>query len=375
MKDGYWAIDCDLHIVEPDDLWLDYIDSRFADRAPRKVATTAIDSFFLVDGRLAPRIPGDALAAVQRYNAELIRDQKRPEMTTGDFEATTVRRAMDAEGLDAAVLFPTSALSVNEHEDLDPDFSHAIAQAYNNWLADFIKSGDPDRMYGCGIVAIQSVDLAADEIERVANLGFKAIVLRPNPPRLGCYFHHREFDKIWRACERLGLAVVFHEGAGSSRLSSGADRFRRGCEYAIWHAAAHPMEQMHAVAAMTLGGVMERFPKLRVGFLEANCSWLPYWLWRLDEHWEFKGYLSPDEVTLPPSEYFKRQGWASVESEETPVGKTIEQIGDSNIVFSTDWPHLDSAYPNSIRDFLSLEISADSKRKILWDNSMRLYNL
>ena len=59
MKDGYWAIDCDLHIVEPDDLWLDYIDSRFADRAPRKVATTAIDSFFLVDGRLAPRIPGN----------------------------------------------------------------------------------------------------------------------------------------------------------------------------------------------------------------------------------------------------------------------------------------------------------------------------
>ncbi len=120
---------------------------------------------------------------------------------------------------------------------------------------------------------------------------------------------------------------------------------------------------------------MERHPKLRVAFLEGNCSWLPWLLYRLDEHWEQTGDRDAPELTMAPSEYFKRQCFASVEADEEPVKYAIDYAGNDRIVFSTDYPHSDSKYPNSVERFLKLDISDDDKRKILWDNCAYIYGV
>jgi predicted TIM-barrel fold metal-dependent hydrolase len=121
--------------------------------------------------------------------------------------------------------------------------------------------------------------------------------------------------------------------------------------------------------------VLERFPKLRVAFLEGNCGWLPWALYRLDERWEMrKGYCN-EPMSLRPSDYFLRQCFISVDVEENLVADVIKRIGDDNVVISTDYPHADSHWPNAVKHFMAMDVAHESRRKILWDNCARLYGV
>jgi uncharacterized protein len=139
---------------------------------------------------------------------------------------------------------------------------------------------------------------------------------------------------------------------------------------------AHGVEQMMALGGLLTGGVFERFPGLKAAFLEGSCSWVPWWLWSLDERVEKFGDDDRFSLSLRPSEYFRRNCWVSVDPDEEIVRHAIPTMGDDNIVISTDWPHDDSAYPRAVDTFLGLEGLSDStRRKILWDNCARLYGL
>jgi predicted TIM-barrel fold metal-dependent hydrolase len=135
------------------------------------------------------------------------------------------------------------------------------------------------------------------------------------------------------------------------------------------------MEQMLAMASFVCAGILERHPKLNVAFLEANCSWAPWLLWRMDEAYELEGDVSMTDLTMAPSEYFKRQCFVSVEPDETPVKHMIEDFGSDQLVFSTDYPHGDSRYPEAVSSFLELPLSDEDRRKILWDNCARFYSV
>jgi predicted TIM-barrel fold metal-dependent hydrolase len=142
------------------------------------------------------------------------------------------------------------------------------------------------------------------------------------------------------------------------------------------HASVFPLELMLALGSMVLGGVLERFPNLKVAFLEGNCSWLPWWLYRLDDQWEKFGAGEALQLREKPSTYFLRQCFISIDADEHLAADTLKRLGDDNVVFSTDYPHPDSAFPHAVEELLSLEgISAHSKKKILWDNCARLYGL
>ena len=128
------------------------------------------------------------------------------------------------------------------------------------------------------------------------------------------------------------------------------------------------------MGSMLTGGVFERFPGLRAAFLEASCSWVPSWLWNLDER--VKKFADEGQFSLKrsPTETFNQQCWVACLPDETVLKHVIPAIGDDRIVISTDWPHDDSCYPKAVETFLGLEdVSEDSKRKILWDNCSQLY--
>jgi predicted TIM-barrel fold metal-dependent hydrolase len=125
-----------------------------------------------------------------------------------------------------------------------------------------------------------------------------------------------------------------------------------------------------------MGGVTERFPRLRFAFLEGQCGWLPFWLGRMDEHYEWREpYGEMAHLSMPPSEYFRRQGFCAVECDEEFVTHVVDAVGDDNLVTTTDYPHGDSKYPKAMDRFLALPLSEQSKKKILWDNAVRLYAL
>ena len=132
---------------------------------------------------------------------------------------------------------------------------------------------------------------------------------------------------------------------------------------------------MLAVGSFCAGGVLERFPRLRVAFLEGNCGWLPWVLYRLDERWELRKGYTNEPLSMKPSDYFMRQCFISVDVEEDLVGDVIRRTGEENVVISTDYPHADSHWPDAINHFMAMEMPSSARKKILWDNCARLYGV
>ncbi len=377
-NNGYKFIDPDLHVFEPSDLWTRYIEPKFRDQAPVGSDAFVGDMYLMHEGKIISR--GGRIPMMEELAEDLTEQNERVdrfrEFYERGFGPDVQIEAMDDEGIDIAVLFPTRGFYAIGKVYDDDRLAAAIARAYNDWLADF-RSTDPERMIGVGIIAPQNIEYAIDEVRRMKqDLGFKAVYFRPNPVR-GRNWHNPAYDPLWAECVKHDLAVAFHEGWPCELPVAGGDRFD-GRHEDLWlteHVICHSVEMMYASVCMIMGGVLERFPALRVAFLEANCSWMPYWLWRLDEHYEHREKRVKDKLPRRPSEYFKDHCYVAVEADEHMGGWVAEQIGDDNIVFSTDFPHEDSRYPHALETFLELPFSEASKRKILWDNSARLYGL
>jgi uncharacterized protein len=278
---------------------------------------------------------------------------------------------MDAEGLDVAILFPSRGLSVLTHPSQEPRYAAAIARAYNDWMYDLCQT-DTNRLIGAGMVSVYDIQSAVEEVHRcVEDLGFKAIFLRSNVVN-DKQWYDPYYEPLWDVLEKLDLPLGFHEASGSRSQQVGeqyADIF------GIKRIYAQPMTQMLALGAFIGGGVLERHPRLKVAFLEANCSWVPWLIWRMDESYELEGDLFMKDLSMMPSEYFKRQCFVSVEPDETPAQYMIQEFGADQLVFSTDYPHGDSRFPNATNAFLELPISDEDKRKILWDNCASFYHI
>ncbi|MCH7996936.1 MAG: amidohydrolase [Chloroflexi bacterium] len=379
-KNGFKVLDSDMHVHEPWDLWLNYIDPEFRDRAPVGTSKDPMDMNTAVEGRPVGFVTESNVRSHQEEQAHRIVEKDKAEtMSEGvarGFDAVSQLHAMETEGLDAAVLLPTRGLAVAGVEFNDIKFASAVTRAYNDWLRDFCSQGS-QRLFGAGMLLLDDVQEAVKEAQRCRKeLDFKGIFARPNPVRERNW-HDPAYDPLWAECQSLGMPVIFHEGFRCNLPQAMAERFLKEPNK-VWtmaHVACHPIEQMYACLCFCMGGVMERYPALRVGFLEGNASWIPFWLWRMDEHYELRERWASDYISMKPSEYFKRQGFVSIDADEEPAKYAVDWAGDENFVFSTDYPHTDSKYPHAVEQFLTLPLSQDSKRKILWDNCARLYDM
>ncbi len=193
--------------------------------------------------------------------------------------------AMDTEGIDVAVLFPTRGLGVLTYPDHDPRFAAALARAYNDWLHDLCRT-DPSRLLGAGMISVYDINDAVEETHRVVEeYGFRSVFLRSNLVN-GKNWYDPYYEPLWNTLEEFNLPLGFHE-ASASRSRQAAEHFEPN--FGLRRVYAQPFEQMMGMGAFLGGGILERHPKMKVAFLEANCSWLPWLLWRLDEGYEREG--------------------------------------------------------------------------------------
>jgi uncharacterized protein len=281
-------------------------------------------------------------------------------------EPTRQLADMDQEGIDIAVLFPTLGLGIGNVRD--PDLAIALARAYNDWLADFCAAA-PDRLKGVGIVALQEPDAAVAELERLAALGLVSVQV---PTWIAWRkLSDRALDPFWAAAERLDVPLGLHT---QPRDAAGTDRFDK---FLAVHAVAHPFEMMIAMAQLIFGGVLERFPALRVGFMEAGVGWVPYWMDRLDEEWEKRGDVEAPLCPRKPSEYVRSgRCYFGVECEELTIPDAIRHLGDRCLLYSSDNPHWDADWPHSVAKLRARDDLGDAaKRRILCDNAAAFYNL
>ena len=370
-KDGFLIFDSDMHIMEPPDLWQRYIDERYKSAAPVGITSENVRDLRISWPDLAAVADGTGATGINRKGHNYEKNQVLyKEHSSRGWDSYCQLEAMEAEGIDVAVMFPSRGLSVLTRPDIDPGLGAAIARAYNDWMYDFC-SVDPNRMFGAGMISVYDINDAVAETRRaVKELGFKAVFVRSNVI-VGKNWHDPYFEPLWDTLEELDVPIGFHEASGSMSKQAGEhfDNFMLRRVY------AQPFEQMMGLGSFVGGGVLERHPNLRAAFLEANCAWLPWLLWRIEEMHELELDAYMPELTESPIELFKRQCWVSIEPDEGPARYALDYIGNDQVVFSTDYPHGDSRYPNAVNAFLELDISDEDKRKILWDNCARFYKI
>jgi predicted TIM-barrel fold metal-dependent hydrolase len=276
---------------------------------------------------------------------------------------------LDIEGIDVQVILGSLCFAASTLRD--PGFALAFCQACNDYVAEFCSS-HPDRFKAVGIVPLQDVPSSIAEARRaVKDLGMVGISIPPSLPAKN--LDHPDFYPFYQTVQELNVPLGLHWGNGTYLPGAGTERFNK---HFLTHVVGHPFEQMIAMASLVCGGILEMFPGVKFGFLESGCGWVPYWMWRLDE--EYRGRsLEVPLMKRKPSEYIRGgQCFFSCSPDEWMIATVAEAVGADSIIFSSDYPHADGTFPNSVKTIRERQdLSEDAKRKILGANAARFYNL
>lgn len=275
--------------------------------------------------------------------------------------------AMDTDGIDVMVLYPTGGLRIGSlHET---EFATALTEVYNDWMCRFCET-NPERLKYVALVAPQDAPGAARELVRAATeRGAIGAVLPTNVPGRPDW-GDPYYDPIYIEAERLDLSLGFH--TGTAHDSIGALRFRK---FMAAHTVDHPMEQMFALCGTILGGVFERFPRLRIAYLESGIGWVPYMMDRLDEEYEKRGEVEAPLLTKKPSDYVKSgRIFFGVECEEKTIPDGVRWGLEDTLLYASDYPHWDGDWPRTIAGVQRRQdLSDEVKRKMLHQNALRFY--
>jgi predicted TIM-barrel fold metal-dependent hydrolase len=276
---------------------------------------------------------------------------------------------MDAHGMDTAVLFPTRAPSICRTRE--PEFAQAVARAYNLCVAREYASVSP-RLRPVGVQALHDPLQAAEELRyAVTELGLISFELSAMHPAPG--LGDRRYDPLYAEAVRLNVPLCIH-GSRSPSTDIGADRLHTFGEV---HAYGFTVSILLQFTDMLCQGVPVRFPGLRLGFLEIGATWLPYYLDRLDEHWEKRGELEAPRLTKKPSAAFREsQIYVSLEAEEGLLPATVDYVGAEHFLYASDIPHWDNEFPKNLIDLREHPgLSREVKEKILYRNAQALFGI
>jgi uncharacterized protein len=370
----YNVIDADGHICEPPDLWEKYIEPRFREGCPRLIILEGGEEILRIEGDYAISLNGRkqpiSFGAVGAFGAREGKVSPRIpylEGRRGGFDPYARIPDMDAEGIDAAFLYPSLGLFMGAIKD--PEFSVAVCRAYNRWLADYCKSY-PERLFGAAMLPMQSVEGAVQEMRFAAQqLGFRAGFIRPNPYN-GRVLHDPDYDPLWAEAQELGFSIGIHGGSESGQPTLGMERFVKGA--AVRHAVGHTFEMMAAATSLIMCGVCDRFPKVKFAFLESGGGWMAGWLDRMDRHYDDKGF-NDTRLSMRPSELFRRQCFISFEPVEGSLKYLADYLGSENILWATDYPHLDG-FPDAPNLIKQMGLAPQTLKHVLATGAKRYYN-
>jgi len=363
----YLTIDADSHVGMDPHLWDRYLDAEFL-KNPNRPRFEEIDGvqYFRAGRYVYPPVIGHHPYLSPSAQPPGPRGGVDPEFRLTDF--------MNPEGVDRSLLMPSRILAPAYLGNRE--MGNAMAQAYNNWLADFCKT-HPTRYFGFGVVNAADPDAAIQEIRRCLNvLRFPAIYINPQVVGQGPSEYHtlmsEHYFPIYEEAARLNVPLAIH---------AFSDPFVAGHEYnwpkgpGLWSdIIGFPMTGMQAFCNLVLGGVCELFPKLKLGIFEAGLGWVPMVIERIHERQEkfvdSVRHRAP-LLKLDPEEYVQRQIWFGFEPEDHFMPSFIEWTKAPNrLLFSADYPHLDYQ-PGQMKEFLERnDVSAANIRKSLCDNAL-----
>ena len=361
------VVDADSHINSPPDLWQKRVPAKYRDRAPKMVDMGGFDGW-TCEGRPPQPLISLSFAAGKKPEDLANRRIRFADQDPGCWDPGARLRALDLDGIDVQVLYGDGAMQVQ-----DSELRTACVRAYNDFLSEFVAVA-PHRYVGLGIVPIHDPQASIKEVERFRKLGLRGIFIGLD----GADFPITapSYDGFWSAASAARLPVSIHIGGGGmmKRNVAVATEVPPGTLEAFVTMA--PMTIGETIGMLIFGGVLPRHPNLRVVIAEGGIGWLAYYLERIDHVFEKQRYWAQSQLTARPSSYFHQQIFATFE-EDLAGMRTYDLIGAGNIMWSSDYPHSDTTYPNSrraIEQHLG-SIPAVDRGAIVWGNAARIYGL
>ncbi len=291
----------------------------------------------------------------------------------GGSDPTCRIKEMETDGLSAEVLYPTNLLPHFAMDDAK--LQEACFRAYNDWLIDYCKVA-PNRLIGIGAISVYDIDGAVKELERCAKAGLKGSIIWQAPhPDLP--FHSEHYNKFWAASQDLNMPVNLHilTGHGYHKETVFGNK-RTGVEAYRGSVNLKLKEIIDAFFELIFYGVLDRYPKLRFVSVENEIGWMPFMLQQWDYYYNrFKG-VNPPPITKNPSEYFNRQIYGTF-FRDTAAGHSFEWWGQDNCMWSNDYPHGNSTWPES-KKYIDRDLGhlpADVRKKLVCTNVAKLYDM
>jgi predicted TIM-barrel fold metal-dependent hydrolase len=301
-------ISADSHVMEPHDLWEKALTPRFGDAAPKFKKLAVGESF--------------------QHHA-------------GGTDPHARVKEMAQDGVSAEVLYPTLGLSLFGLDDAK--LQEACFQVYNDWLMDYCKVS-PDRLIGIAAIAVYDIDVAVKELRRCKEAGLKGAIVW-EVPHADLPFHSSHYDPFWAACQELDMPLSLHILTGHGYVKTrglngtGVEHYRGSVNIKTYDA-------MNAVFDLVFYGILERYPRLKLVMVEHEIGWIPWLMQQWDYYYNRFKKVNPPPITMNPSEYYKRQVYATFFNDHVGT-ETLAFWKDNNCMWSNDFPHENSTWPNS----------------------------
>lgn len=380
-------VDADCHILEPPDIWANWLPEKFGDKAPKLVKDSQGGDAWLTAVGGEPDPIGLVATPGMPFDQFRWLGVTYDEARTGCYNGRARLADMDLDGVSAEVLYPPQRTMSHFLGDDDDDFVLAGVEAYNNFLFEEFCAPDPKRLIGLAQIPSLGIDTSVDALRKAKARGAKGVLISNWPS--GGDGLSTDDDPFWAAAVDEGLPVAVHINIISRRQRAagrkaaakrGNERYDMSTEAARAKAIGG-MSHVFSMAAgnitdMLLGGVFDRFPELSVAWIEIGVGWLPHFIEVLDDrYWRNRswGQLS---IEQPPSFYWYRNNAASFITDRSGIALR-HQAGIDNIMWSSDYPHHGNDWPYSrkvIEETMN-GIPAEEKAKIVGGNAARVWNL
>jgi predicted TIM-barrel fold metal-dependent hydrolase len=375
--------DVDTHVLEPPDLWTARMSKKWGDLVPHIVRVDGKDVWYTGDVRIGTAIGGQAQAGWKGPypDAPYLYEEAPP----GSWQVEARLEWMDANGVYSQVLYPNMiAFHTARLLTLDPQLRLEIFQAYNDFLSEFCSAA-PDRLIPLANLPWWDIDLSVAELKRCYDLGHKGINFGWQFEKTGLPpLRSDHWEPVLKTAEEIDWPVNFHTAFNETFVEDqGLVAKAEGLNTIDLAKMSSEMflANSRCITELIMGGICERYPTLKMVSVESGIGYIPFLLDAMDWQWTTLATHLDYPNLLLPSEYFRRQIYATFWFEHH-VGPAAELYPD-NFMFETDYPHSTSLSPTpntaakgpreTIRENLA-DLPAELVRKLLQDNAAKVYN-
>ncbi|MCB0994522.1 MAG: amidohydrolase [Acidimicrobiales bacterium] len=369
----YTIFSVDDHIVEPPNAFEGRVPAKFADRAPRVVTNDDGSEAWVYEGQEMPNVGFNAVVGrpVDEYSFDPTRfDQMR--RGAWDIDARLVD--MDLNGVYASLCFPSFlpgfAGQRLQQSTNDPELALAMIRAWNDFMIDDWAARDPQRMIPLQLPYLLDPEIAAAEIRRNAERGFKAVTFSEGPHQLGLpSLHSGHWDPIMAACEETETVVCLHVGSSGTSPATTADAPSDTVGVLFFGYA------MFAAVDWLYSKIPVRFPNIKICLSEGGIGWVAGLLDRLEHVRKYDSmYGTWNDVELSPADTFRRNFWVCAIDDPSAFVQ-LDVIGAENVLLESDYPHADSTWPDT-QECVHRQVghlSAPDIERITWRNASELF--